>query len=181
MATSEHTHKVGPDQGKLILNTTRQGLAAQVGHDLTIEVTRWSGEIVLAEDPAQSTVRITAETGSLRVLDGGGGIKPLSEGDKREILGNARKILGSDRRPEARFTSDKITTDARGGGTIDGTLSLAGTDRPLRLEVTALGDGRYRGTGRIIQSDYGIKPYSAFFGALKIADPVGVTAEVDLS
>jgi polyisoprenoid-binding protein YceI len=181
MATAGRTHTVGPDNGKLILNTTRQGLAAQVGHDLTIEVTRWSGEIFVAEDPADSTVSVTVETGSLRVLEGKGGIKPLSEADKREIQKNARKILDSDRQPEARFRSNKITANAQGGGTIDGTLSLAGAEHPVRLDVTALGDGRYRATGRVVQSEFGIKPYTAFFGALKLADPVGVTAEVDLS
>jgi polyisoprenoid-binding protein YceI len=174
------THTVGPDRGKIILNTNRVGLAAQVGHDLTIEVTRWSGEILLAEDPAESTLSITAETGSLRVLEGKGGIKPLSEGDKREILKNARKILDSDRQPELRYRSTKITPGSN-GGTVEGTLSLHGKENPVRFEITALGDGRYRAKGRIIQSEFGIKPYSAFLGALKLADPVEVTAEVDLS
>jgi polyisoprenoid-binding protein YceI len=180
MSTPGQRHQVGPGSGTLLLRTSRQGLAAQAGHDLTIEVTRWSGEVYVAPDPAASTVTITAETGSLRVLSGSGGVKPLSEREKREIEQTARRLLDADRRPEAGFTSDTITPDGRGGGVVDGTLTLLGMARPLRIQITGFGEGRYRGTGRVVQSDYGIKPYTAFFGALKVADAVGVEAELDL-
>ena len=63
---------------------------------------------------------------------------------------------------------------------MEGTLTLLGVDRPARLEVADLGGGRYRVTGRVVQSDYGIRPYSAFLGALKLADPVEVEAEIEL-
>ena len=180
MGTAGKSYKIGPGSGKLILKTSRQGLAAQVGHDLTIEVTRWSGEVVVAEDPADSSVRVTAETGSLKVLEGVGGVKPLSDRDKREIQQNARKNLDSDRHPQATFVSTRITADDRGGGTVDGTLTLLGKEHPLPLAVTSSGEGRYRATGRVVQSEYGIKPYTAFFGALKLADGVGVEVEVEL-
>ncbi|GII00144.1 YceI family protein [Planobispora takensis] len=172
---------VGPARGTLILRTSRQGLAAQAGHDLTIEVTRWSGEAVVAEDPAASSVTVTADTGSLRVVAGSGGVKPLTEREKQEIAATARRLLGSDRRPEARFTSAEVSPGGDGGATVTGTLALLGRERPLRLEVAHLGGGRYRATGRVVQSEYGIKPYSAFFGALKLADAVEVEAELDLS
>lgn len=179
MANQGRLHQVGPDQGTLLLRTSRQGLAATAGHDLTIEVTRWRGEILLAGEPAASTVTITADTGSLRVVEGTGGVKPLSERDKREIAHTAGKLLGADHAPEAVFASREVTA---GGdtGTIDGTLTLLGRDRPLRLRVTALGGDRYRAEGTIVQTEYGIKLYSAFFGALKVADPVRVEAELDL-
>jgi polyisoprenoid-binding protein YceI len=136
---------VGPALGKLILRTGREGLAAQVGHDLVIEVTRWSGAIEVGEDPARGRVEIIAEIGSLRVLEGTGGALPLSDRDKREILRNARKILDSNRQPTARFVSNKITV-----GAIEGTLTLLGKERSFRLEVTQLADGRYRGvTGQV--------------------------------
>jgi hypothetical protein len=32
----------------------------------------------------------------------------------------------------------------------------------------------------VIQSEFGIAPYSALFGALGVADPIGVEAEFDL-
>ena len=39
-------------EGRITLRTSRDGLAAQAGHDLTIEVSRWSGELVIGADLA---------------------------------------------------------------------------------------------------------------------------------
>ncbi|MFL6142091.1 MAG: YceI family protein [Labedaea sp.] len=169
-------HQIGPQRGRLILRTSRQGVAAQAGHDLTIEVARWHGELRLADEPAECSVEVVAETGSLRVLDGTGGVKPLSDRDKREIAANARRILAADRHPEARFVSTKITADS-----IDGTLTMLGQEHPFRLEITHAGDKHYTAMGGVLQSAYGVKPYTAFFGALKLADRVAIDAEINLS
>jgi polyisoprenoid-binding protein YceI len=168
-------HEIGPQRGRLILRTSRQGLAAQAGHDLTIEVSRWHGELRLADDPADCSVEVVAEIGTLRVLEGTGGVKPLSDRDKREIAGNARKILAADRHPEARFVSTAITADS-----VDGTLTLLGQEHPFRLGITRAGDKHFVAKGDVLQSDYGIKPYTAFFGALKLADRVAIEAEINL-
>lgn len=175
--TTAESHQVGPEQGQLLLRTSRTGLAAQIGHDLTIEVSRWSGQIVVAEHPADSSVSITADLGSLSVLEGKRGVKPLSDKDRREIIGNATKILDVARHSEVRFTSTTVGDD----GTVEGTLHLHGVDQPFRIQVTDLGDGRYRADGELLQTQFGIKPYSGFFGALKLADKVEITAELTLS
>jgi polyisoprenoid-binding protein YceI len=180
VSTAGNRYEVGPDRGTLLLRTSRAGLAARAGHDLEIEVTRWSGEITVADDPANSAVDVTARTDSLRVRTGTGGVKPLSERDKREIVHTAARLLDAGHSPEARFVSTTVTGDG-GGGEIEGTLTLRGRERALRLTVTRLGDGRFRATGRVVQSEFGIEPYSAFLGALKLADPVDVHAEIDLS
>lgn len=177
---SSGQHKIGPDCGKLILRTSREGLAAQAGHDLTIEVTRWSGTVVVADDPSASTVEVTADSGSLSVREGTGGVKPLSERDKREIAQTARTLLRTDRHPEIGFASTAVRPGGR-GGVVEGTLTLLGNSRPARLEITDLDGGRYRATCRVVQSEYGIKPYAALFGALKLADPVKVELDLDLS
>ena len=36
--------RYGPDTGKLEVHTYREGVAAKVGHDLIIEVTKWAGQ-----------------------------------------------------------------------------------------------------------------------------------------
>jgi polyisoprenoid-binding protein YceI len=181
MPESGQRHQVGPERGRLILRTSRHGLAAQMGHDLTIEVTRWSGEVVVGEDQADIRVDVRVDTGSLQVVEGTGGAMPLSDRDKQEIAQTARRLLGVDRHPEARFTSDQVEVTGPDAGVVEGTLTLHGVSRPLSLEVAGSGEGHYRVTGTVVQSDYGIKPYSAFLGALRLADPVGVEAELDLS
>jgi polyisoprenoid-binding protein YceI len=173
-------HTVGPDRGRLVLHTKRQGLAATAGHDLTIDVTRWSGEIEVGDDPAASTVSVTVETGSLEVREGTGGVKPLTERDKREIAATMRRLLDSDRQPQAMFRSTRVVA-GEGGGTIEGDLTLRGSTRPLTIEVTDSGGGHYHGTTSVLQTEFGIKPYVAFLGALKVADQVAVEVELDLS
>jgi hypothetical protein len=61
------------------------------------------------------------------------------------------------------------------------TLTLNGRSQPARIQVTEPGPGRYRGTATVQQSAFGIKPYTGFFGALKLADEVRLEAELDLA
>ena len=179
MAVHAGRQQFGPERGRIVLLTTRDGLAAQAGHDLTIEVTQWSAELEVADDlnPAGLTVRV--DMNSLVVREGKGGVKPLTDRDRREIAVTARKLLRTDRFPEARFTASGFD-QGPGGGAVQGTLSLAGSDRPVRLEVAGNGSGSYHATGSVRQSDFGIKPYTAFLGVLKVSDAVSVVADVDL-
>ena len=181
MAANGGRHRLGPEDGRLVLRTYRTGLASQAGHDLTIEITRWSGDLDRGEDDSAGRLEVRIDLGSLTVRDGTGGVRPLSDRDRREIAATARKVLATDRNPEATFVAEKFEPDSTGGGAISGTLTLAGQGRPLRLQVKKVGDDRYRATASIVQSEFGIKPYTGMFGALKLRDAVDVEAEVDLS
>ena len=112
-------------EGRITLRTSRDGLAAQAGHDLTIDFGRWSGGLVIGDDLAPVSLDVRAELGSLVVRAGTGGIKPLSDRDRREILATARKVLSADRYPEATFTATSFSPSGD-DGVIDGTLTLAG-------------------------------------------------------
>ncbi len=165
----------------MFVRTRRAGLAAKVGHDLTLEFTAWRAEVDLpAGEPAGATVRTSVDLVSLVVREGVGGAKPLTDGDRREIEKTARGLLAPDRYPTATFESTRVVPRA-GGGSIEGTLALHGRSAPLTLEVTEVAAGRYRVTGTVLQSAYGIKPYSAFLGALKLRDEVEIEAEIDLT
>ena len=173
-------HQLGPDRGRILLRTFRDGLAAQAGHDLIIEATRWSGVLGINEDLSPAGLDVRIDMGALVVREGTGGIKPLSDRDRREIAVTARKVLAADRNPEAVFTADAFEPAADGGGEISGTFTLRGQARPLRVRVTQTGAGRYHGEARVVQSDYGIKPYTGFLGALRVRDAVDVTVDLDL-
>jgi polyisoprenoid-binding protein YceI len=180
MAIHPGRHQFGTDNGRITLRTFRDGLVAQAGHDLTIDAVRWSGELVVADDLSPASLEVKVDLGALVVRDGTGGIKPLSDRDKREIAVTARKTLSADRYPEARFTASGFESSG-GGGTITGTLVLAGQSRPQRLQVSQTAPGVYHASTTIRQTDFGIKPYSAFLGTLKVADAVEMEVDLDLS
>jgi polyisoprenoid-binding protein YceI len=189
MAIHAGRHQFGMDKGRITLRTFRDGLAAQAGHDLTIEIARWSADLVVSPDLAPTSLKVTVDMGSLVVRDGAGGLKPLTDRDKREIAVTARKVLKADRFPQAEFSATTFTArpdtsdgaSGGGGGTVSGTLTLAGQTSPLELSVQPVGSGRYQATTTIRQTDFGIKPYSGFLGALKVRDTVDVEVQVDLS
>jgi polyisoprenoid-binding protein YceI len=177
------TFLLGPDSGRVLLKTGRAGLAARAGHDLTIEITRWSARVTVPSDGA-SAAQISAELdlGSLAVREGTGGAKPLTDKDRRDIAGTARKILGQG---PASFASTRVipsggAAETASSGAIEGTLTLNGRSAPLRLQVTSPGPGRYRGGATVKQTDFGITPYTGFFGALKLRDEIGVEVEANL-
>jgi len=182
------TFQLGPDAGRVLIKTRRAGLAAKAGHDLTIEITRLSARVVVPADAGAAGAEITAELdlGSLAVREGTGGAKPLTDKDRGDIKNSARKILGDQ---AASFASARVIPANSGsgpgsgsgsGGAIAGTLTLNGRSQPVRLQVTSPGPGRYRGGATIRQTDFGITPYSGFFGALKLRDEIGVEFEVGL-
>lgn len=171
--------RVGPHSGDLIIRTFREGLAARAGHDLTIAVREWSADIDLPDgDPA---VTATVDLGSLDVRDGTGGAMPLTDRDRRDITATARRILSDSGGPDATYRSTEVIPAGGAGGAIEGSATLHGTSRPVRLQVIGSGGERYRVTTTVRQSEFGIKPYTGLFGALKVRDAVEVEINVDLS
>lgn len=171
--------RIGPERGQLFVRTFRQGVAATVGHDLKLEFTGWSADIdVRDDDDIEVSARV--DLGTLVVRDGTGGVKPLSDRDRREIAYTARKLLDVDKYPEAVFGSNRVTrTDS--GAIIVGSLRVRDVHQPCMLDVTETMPDHYRGTTSVLLSSYGVKQYTAFFGALKMADRVEVDVVVDLS
>ncbi|MBV9208185.1 MAG: YceI family protein [Actinobacteria bacterium] len=174
--------RLGPDAGRVVIKTSRAGMAARAGHDLTIEVTRWSARIEVPPGAdggvTAATVAAELDLGSLEVRQGTGGVKPLTDGDRRDIKKTMGGILGN---RTASFTSSRVIPAGTGGGVIEGMLTLNGKTQPATLHVTEAAPGRYRGSATVVQSAFGIKPYSGFFGALKLRDEVTLEVEVDLA
>jgi polyisoprenoid-binding protein YceI len=182
VAATSGNFRLGPDAGRVVIKTTRAGLAARAGHDLTIEVTRWSAQVqVPAGDGgglAAATVSADLDLGSLEVREGTGGALPLTDRDRREIKKQMGQILGA---ATATFASTRvIPAGAGGGGAVEGTVTLNGKTQPARLQVTAPADGQFRGSATLTQTGFGIKPYSGFFGTLKLKDEVTLEFQLTL-
>jgi polyisoprenoid-binding protein YceI len=162
----------GPENASLRIRTGRTGGAAKAGHDLVIEVESWQATL----DPeAQPALTLTADSRSLRVLEGTGGVKSLSEKDKADIKKTIDKEVLKGAPIE--FRSSEVTERSEGGLSVRGELTLNGKQAPVSFDLATSDDGRVSGSATVTQSAHGMKPYSALFGALKVADDVRVEIE----
>jgi polyisoprenoid-binding protein YceI len=180
------TIELGPQKGRLLIKTGRSGLGRRAGHDLTIEATRWSGTLTLAGDATRvadatadgSSVRVTVAVDGLTVREGTGGLKPLTDQDRLKIAEDMRDVLEADRYPDITFVSTRVHPTAT-GATVEGELTVRDRSEPLQIELRAEND-RILGAATVKQTLWGIKPYSAFMGALKLADDVGVEFDLQI-
>jgi len=154
--------------------TFKEGLLSAVAHDLKIKVTRFSFKVEAGK------VEGRWDAGSLvvdSVMRDGRESTGLSQRDFDKIAHTiADDVLEARRHPEIRFTSDEVSI-AGERATIKGQLTLAGRSRPLTVEAHKV-DGRWVAEVSLHQPDFGIKPYSAMFGTLKIKPDVKVRVSV---
>lgn len=181
MTLTDGTYRLGPSACRLLIRTSRAGLGRKAGHDLTIEATRWSGEAVVAvADPDRSSVSVTVETGSLEVREGTGGLKALTDADRAEIKRTfgGKALLHTAEYPTIAFRSTRITGTLQ-SFEITGELAIKAETHPVTVHgTTRNGDALLAGWATMTQSTWGIKPYTAFLGALRLADEIRVEFEV---
>jgi hypothetical protein len=169
----EGTRNLGPDNATLTVHTKRTGKVAKAGHDLTIEVTSWEGTLELG---AQPSVSLVVDSTSLKVLDGSGGIQALDDDDKSNIEQTIDDEVLLKRK--IKFRSTDVKADG-GKLRVTGDLTLMTNTRPLTFDLALGDDGRLSGSAVVKQSDWGMKPYTALFGALKVADEVEIRVETE--
>ena len=175
---SEHPPvRLDADRVECHVFTFKEGVLSAVAHDLKIRVEKPS----LTLDPSARTLQARFETNSLRVVcamrDGREDPSALSASDRHKIEETLRdEVLHTSRHPEvtARATWTSASSDR---ARVEGTLTLHGASRPFTSEARAEG-GRWVVEVRLHQPDFGIKPYSAMLGALKVKPDVIVRVSV---
>jgi polyisoprenoid-binding protein YceI len=168
------THRLGPGNATLSVQTRRGGAAAKAGHDLDIHVTAWEATLEIGEDGGATSVELTADAASLRVQKGTGGMQALGDDDKDNI----HKTIDDEvlERQDIAFRSTRVESTAA-GLSVEGDLTLAGATQPITFELAVGDDGTLGATALVTQSLWGMKPYSALWGALKVLDDVEVVLE----
>jgi polyisoprenoid-binding protein YceI len=172
------TYVLGPDNGTLSVRTKRTGAAAKAGHNLLIHVTAWEARLAIGTDAADSSLELDVDATSLRVREGTGGMQALGEDDRANIQETIdEEVL---KRQGITFRSTEVRAADGGGLSVQGDLSLIGTTRPLAFDVSVADGGALSAAAVVKQSNWGMKPYSTLFGALKVVDEVDVAIEVHL-
>ena len=165
------THRLGPGNATLSVHTRRGGAAAKAGHDLELHVTAWEATLEAGEEPDASSATLTADATSLRVQKGTGGMHALGDDDKANI----HQTIDDDvlKRQDIVFRSTRVESTA-GGLSVEGDLTLAETTEPIAFDLAIGDDGTLAATAVVRQTRWGMKPYSALWGALKVLDEVEV-------
>jgi len=169
MSIPEGTHTIGPSNGSLKVKTGKEGAAAKMGHNLVLGVNSWEATVEGGDSPS---IKLTADPGSIEVVSGDGGAKPLGDKDKADIKkGMDKKVLGSS---QITFTSSEVTDSQAKGD-----LSIAGGSSQVTVPISVSGD-KISGSIQLSQKEFGIKQFSAMMGALKVTDQVTVEFEGSL-
>jgi hypothetical protein len=157
----------GPATASCEVFTFREGVLAAVGHDLKLRVQRFEIEV------ERSRVSARFDAASLRVVaamrSGKEDAGALSDRDRQEIERNvAREVLEAHRFPEVSFASTQVLP-----GRIRGTLSLHGREQAGEFPFEEISR---RCVARIDLDvrQFGIRPYTAMLGALRVAPIVHV-------
>ncbi len=158
--------------------TFKDGLLSKVAHDLEIQITRFSVEV----DPSTAKLSAEFDPRSLKVVgavrDGKVDPNALSDADKAKIAVQIQKeVLGVDQYAHITFSSKKIERRPDGGYGIEGDLLLHGTTRVITAQ-THLEAGQQVALVELDQLDYGIVPFKAMMGTLKVKPIVRVRLAV---
>lgn len=143
----------------------RDGLLTSFGHDVTLQVTNLSLDV--GDDDG-----ITADfdPSSMRVTD------DISDSNRKDIERNTQKSLDTRKYPKIQFRSVSVVRDGD-RARIEGDLTLHGVTSPISVEARDDGS-RWNAKLVLDQRKFGVKPYSAPLGVLKVKPEVEVNISV---
>ena len=164
---------VNASDSRFTVQAFAEGMFSAFGHDPVIAIRDFTGEARCAQEGTLegSSVKMTINAGALTVADN------VSDKDRREIeRAMNEEVLESATYPDIVFESTDISASRLARGRyrlrIIGNLSLHGvTNRGLWVyaKVSMADDGlRAEGEFSLQQTDYGIKPFAAAGGSIKV-------------
>jgi hypothetical protein len=181
--------EIDPDRSFVTLLVRRAGPLARLGHNHVIVSSQESGRAWLGPEPQQSGFEIRLPVSAFVVDDPAArsaagpefpGELPAEarDGTYRNML--RPEVLDGDRHPEI------VVRVSRVSGTwqqpvVVARITLRGVTRDIEVPVDLQRDQQAllaRGTLRILQSDFGITPFSVGGGAIQVADEVDVRFEI---
>ncbi|MBL8935938.1 MAG: YceI family protein [Archangium sp.] len=159
--------RLDSSKAEVLVFTFKEGLLSAVAHDLKLQLTRFTieheGERSVAEFEAGSIRVVTA------MKEGRDDPSTLSASAKADIEKNTLSdVLDVRKHPTARFESVRMTDTQ-----LEGRLTLHGVTKTLTGALHTSG-GVTTAEFRFDQRDFGIKPFSAMLGTLKIKPEVVV-------
>lgn len=177
--TKSRTYTIVAGESSFWVFVPKAGLLSGFAHDHEIGVKSFTGKIVVPEAGASNgSLELNVDATSLTVLD-----KKPSEDDKKKIYNSMHtEVLESAKYPKINFKSAAVSDLKQTGGdaynfSLNGDLTLHGVTKriafPVSLTINAQ-ELRAIGKYTLRQTDFGIKPYSAAGGTIKVKNEITV-------
>ncbi|KIG16854.1 hypothetical protein DB30_04016 [Enhygromyxa salina] len=166
------------DTHRIRVFTFKAGLLSRIAHDLRLQVQQFTiartGDEVVAEIEAQSIIVDGVMNGTRFDANG------LGPRDRTKIAETIRgEILNTRAHPKIVFQGSLSAGKGVGARIrVDGVLKLVGVRKPLSLVAVHERD-RVRGSVTLVPSEFGIRPYKALAGAIRLQDRVRVDFDLD--
>lgn len=179
LSVAAETWKLDASTGSFKVLLEKDGPLRALGHDHVVRAPVFAGTVELSS--ASASLSLTIDAGKLTIDEDADraseGWKTLDAGDKAKIAASMRGDKGLDVEKHAKIElkSDSIepVEGEKDLWRVEGKLSLHGQTRAVDFPVTMLerADGRwFSGYVRLRPSEYGIKPFSVFGGAVRVKD-----------
>jgi YceI-like protein len=126
------------------------------------------------DDSAAPSVRIAIDVLKMRVLDPG--LSPKDRGDVQMRM-LSPEVLDAARFPRIRFRSVAIQKGDADRWSIRGELEAHGQTRQVSVNVVR-GQGHYKGSTSLKQSELGITPISIAGGTVKVKDEMKIDFDI---
>ena len=183
MSLKAGSYRLDTNSGDLNVYTFKEGLLSKLAHDLLIDITDFKVNLEVPEAGfASGSLELEIQTNSLKVicaLKDGEKTDALKEKDVADIEKDmGGKVLHPDKYPTANFSS-KAIQEKEGGYKINGDLSLHGVTKSIDFDIDTNG-GNLKGMITLLQKDYGIKPFKAMMGTLKIKNEINIGFDLSL-
>jgi hypothetical protein len=154
--------------------TFKEGLLSRVAHDLRLHVERFTITVEQTEVHARFEANSLIVDGTMQGerFDPGG----LGARDKAKIVETIRdELLQTRRYPTIEYRG---TLEVGTGIRVAGELEMLGVRRPLVIAATREGE-RVRASVTVRPSEFGLAPYKALAGAIRLQDRVRVELDLD--
>lgn len=158
---------------KVTVQVWKSGLFSAFAHNHTIAAPIASGHV----DPEKRSVELKFNSQAMKVMDPD--VKDSERADIERTM-KSDAVLGATQFPEIGFVSKTVEMPEANRFLVHGELTLHGVTKPIELPVT-FSDGRYKGSVKLKQTDFGITPVKIAGGTVRVKDEIEVVFEIVLS
>jgi polyisoprenoid-binding protein YceI len=174
-------YSIDPGRSEMVVKIFKAGLASGLAHDHVIRASEFAGTVVWNPgQPTAAQIEIQADARALVVDEPEVRARYQVEGelsddkrrDVRETMESAKQ-LDVQAHPDMAFHSTSVRATGDGSIEVTGDLTLHGVTRSISFRTSpVLVEGTLSAEAEIdfLQSDFGIKPYTAMLGAVKNQD-----------